>query len=91
MLPALIGCSSSGADSATERKKAALVGIEKMCRVAPGTLELGEGNQLAIQPSPHEKYDNVECVVRELRKSEFAADMKLGFVGNEMHPREEQK
>ena len=90
LLPALIGCASN-ANGESERKKSVLAEIEERCGVSSGTLRLNDDEQLVVKLSPQEKYERVDCAFRELKMSEFGADMKIGFVGNEMHPREEQK
>jgi hypothetical protein len=89
MVSGIAGCASDGANDEIDRKQTILAGIEKRCGVAVGTLRLS-GEELSIQPSPDEEYENLACALRELEKSELAAHVKLGFVGNEMHPREEK-
>ena len=87
----LMGCSPDTRDGEAETIDSALARVEKQCRVTPGTLTLGADNYVKFQPAVDEKYERVDCVMRELKKPEFANHVKLGFVGNEMHPREEQK
>ena len=87
----LAGCATSTADSEAERLKAGLVRVETQCGVKPGTLKLDSDNLVAVIPAPDAKYETIECAFQELKKPEFADHIKLGFVGNEMHPREEQK
>ena len=87
----LIGCAATSADSEAERMGLALARVEKQCGVTPGMLTLGDDRFVKVQPSPHEKYERVDCVMRELKKPEFADHIKLGFVGNEAFATEEQK
>lgn len=65
--------------------------VEAKCEIKHSTLKLGSDNQVIVTPSADEKYEAVDCLVRELKKPQFANHIKFGFVGNEMHPREEQK
>lgn len=87
----LAGCATGPADSEAERLKAGLARVETQCGVKPGTLKLDSDNLVAVMPTPEAKYESIDCVFRELEKPEFADHIKLGFVGNEMHPRDEQK
>lgn len=87
----LLGCSPAAHDGEAETIASALARVEQQCRVTPGTLTLGADNYVKFQPAVDEKYERVDCVMRDLKKPEFANHIKLGFVGNEMHPREEQK
>ena len=90
MILASTGCASSGTNDELEHKQSVLADIEKRCGVAANTLRLSSDEELTIRPSPDEKYEDLACALRELEKSELAANVKLGFVGNEMHPREEK-
>ncbi len=86
----LAGCTKSPADTDAERLESKLARIETQCGIKYGTLKLGSDNQVTITPSADEKYEAVDCLLRELKKPEFA-DIKLGFVGNEAYAAEEQK
>ncbi|MGX5712905.1 hypothetical protein ACWKWJ_09410 [Sphingopyxis terrae subsp. ummariensis] len=88
---ALMSCSPSSDAGPTETLSSALARVEDQCGVAPGTLTLGADNHVKFQPSVDEKYERVDCVMRELQKPEFANRIKLGFVGNEALAPEEQK
>lgn len=87
----LTGCAASPADAQAEKLKAGLARVEMQCGVKPGTLKLDSDNLVSVMPAPDAKYETIECAFQELKKPEFADHIKLGFVGNEMHPREEQK
>ena len=87
----LTGCATSPTDTDAEALKAGLARVETQCGAKPGTLKLDSDNLVAVIPAPDAKYETFDCVFRELKKPEFADHIKLGFVGNEMHPREEQK
>lgn len=86
-----MSCSPSQDAGRNETLSSALARVEKQCGMKPGTLTLGADNYVKLQPAVDEKYERIDCVLRELKKPEFADHIKLGFVGNEMHPREEQK
>ena len=88
---ALTGCAASPVDAQAEKLKAGLARVEMQCGVKPDTLKLDSDNLVAVMPAPDAKYETIECAFKELQKPEFADHIKLGFVGNEMHPREEQK
>ncbi|MBJ7502252.1 MAG: hypothetical protein JHC57_21035 [Sphingopyxis sp.] len=91
----LAGCAKSPenppVDADTERLKSMLARVETECEIKHSVLKLGSDNQVTVLPSADEKYEAVDCLLRELKKPQFANHIKLGFVGNEMHPREEQK
>lgn len=93
ILPALMlaGCVASPIDSEAEKLKAGLVRVETQCGAKPGTLKIDGENLVAVVPEPDAKYETLDCVFRELKMPEFADHIKLGFVVNEMHPREDQK
>lgn len=88
---ALTGCAANPVDAQAEKLKARLARVEMQCGVKPGTLKLHSDNLVAVMPAPDAKYEMIECAFIELQKPEFADHIKLGFVGNEMHSREEQK
>jgi hypothetical protein len=54
----------------------------KLCRLPAGTLLLQGDNELRLQPPATARYESVDCLLRELKKSRLASK-NLGFVGNE--------
>jgi hypothetical protein len=92
MLPVLMltGCATEPAEPKAEGLKTRLASVETQCGVKSGTLRLEAHNMVTLMPSANEKYEAIDCVLRELKKPEFA-DIKLGFVGNEAYAAEEQK
>ncbi|HMO76004.1 MAG TPA: hypothetical protein PKD48_11755 [Sphingopyxis sp.] len=91
LVSALGGCAANPDQSKTDKLRSALAELEKQCDVAQGTLAVGADGFVNFRPSPGEKYEKIDCVARGLKNPEFADHVKMGFVGNEMHPREEQK
>lgn len=86
----LAGCATSPTEPEAGGLKAALARVETQCQIKHSTLKLSSDNQVTIAPSADEKYEAIDCLIRELKKPEFA-DIKLGFVGNEAFATEEQK
>ncbi|MGK6356991.1 hypothetical protein ACMGDH_17390 [Sphingomonas sp. DT-207] len=69
-----------------EVTQAQLDAMSDTCRTPQKWLKHLGGEQVQFQPSPKAKYEQVDCVLKQLRES--AVPMKLGFVGNEEAPRE---
>ena len=88
---ALVSCSPSQDAGRNETLSSALARVEEQCGVAPDTLTLGADNYVKLQPAVGEKYERIDCVLRELNKPEFANRIKLGFVGNEAFASEEKE
>lgn len=72
------GCNVGNKDDAAEISR-----IEEKCGVKNGTLRLDASAGLTTDIDPNEKYENVDCLLAELRSSSLSRHMKYGFVGNE--------
>lgn len=87
----LMGCAKSPGASEAEELRSRLAAIEAQCGLRHIKLELGADNEVTIAPALNEKYEAIDCLLRELRKPEIADRIKLGFIGNEAIAQEEQK
>ena len=57
--------------------------ITDNCHLARASLREDRSGVIHIRPSPTAKYENVDCMLTELRKSSLVGKMPMGFVGNE--------
>lgn len=76
----LLGAAPAAAQVADNSKTAAV--IERACGLKKGTITVS-GDEIRLQPSPDEAYENVDCALERLKKAGLG---KLGFVGNEADP-----
>ena len=67
------------------RRLVMITRITAQCKLAPETLSLGQGDELHFKPRPDERYEAVECALKELMK---VGGAKMGFVGNEAYTNE---
>jgi len=69
-----------------------LLAVEKECGLRSPMFRYTSSGSVLLMPDPNEKYEAVDCALASLKRPELSKYVsKLGFVGNEMHPREEQK
>jgi hypothetical protein len=57
--------------------------IAKKCNLPSTTFELVGLDEMHFRPSADARYEDVDCALRELKKSPFP--MKMGFIGNEAY------
>ncbi|UZK66819.1 hypothetical protein [Sphingomonas sp. M1-B02] len=67
-----------------EISQARLDEMSVACRTPRKWLKHLAGEQVQFRPSPKARYEQVDCLLKQLRES--AVPMKLGFVGNEQAP-----
>ncbi|WP_126002212.1 hypothetical protein [Sphingomonas sp. ABOLE] len=60
--------------------------MSAVCRTPKKWLQQVGGEQVQFKPSPKARYEQVDCLLKQLRES--IVPMKLGFVGNEEAPKE---
>ncbi len=58
--------------------------ILTLCRLPAGALQLQGRDELRLQPPPTAPYEDVDCLLRELKKSRLGS-REMGFVGNEAY------
>jgi hypothetical protein len=84
-LAALLGaCSGSGSNIPPQDPRNLSEFLETVaakCRLPRSTFQLKDAEQVYFQPPADARYEDVDCALRELKKSPFP--LKLGFVGNE--------
>jgi hypothetical protein len=76
------------AEPATSRnlragRLAQLETIAAACGLPAETLKLAGSDDLHFKPPPDSEYEQVDCVLKALRKT--GIPMKMGFVGNEAY------
>lgn len=64
-------------------RMAQLEKIAADCRLPATTLKLVGTEDLRVQPPPDAEYEQVDCVLKALKKTDFP--QKMGFVGNESY------
>jgi len=56
--------------------------IEQACNLKTGTVT-AVGTEVHFDPSPNEKYQNLDCALAKLKPAHAE---KIGFIGNEVYP-----
>jgi hypothetical protein len=77
------------ASAVSEITQASLDRMSDRCRAPRDWLKHLDGNRVRFQPSLTAKFDKVDCVLGQLKKSDLP--MNLGFVGNEAASNSEKK
>lgn len=82
----LAGCSASKPAPPTDLRGQRLAELEAMgrkCHYPSSGWELRGTEELHLKPKPDERYEVVDCMIAEIRKSDIP--FKMGFVGNEAY------
>ena len=82
LLPLVVLFGATPADAQVTDKDKQAAAIESECGLKKDTIAV-TGDEIHLQPSPHEAYEKVDCALEKLNKAGFG---KLGFVGNEADP-----
>lgn len=82
LLPSLVAFGAAPAAAQVADKAEEVARIESECGLKSGTITI-TGDQIQLQPSLDEAYENVDCALTRLNQAGFG---KLGFVGNEIDP-----
>jgi hypothetical protein len=82
----LAACSSNG----PSEQQAILDQMANSCNLPDGSLHYQPDGNVQFNVKPDDKYEDVDCLLRKLKKSQFIKN--IGFVGNEQYRAgEEQK
>jgi hypothetical protein len=84
-------CQQGDAQGASllKQRQAKLDQIADLCRLSRSTFKLVGPEELQLEPSPDAKYESLDCALAEIRKTNIP--FKMGFVGNEYYPGNEQR
>lgn len=64
-------------------REALLEKIAAACGLDAKALRLVGAEDLHFKPSPDEKYERIDCVLKALSKTDIP--LRMGFVGNKVH------
>ena len=84
------GCNAAPPAAQTGTDEAEARRLESLCKLPEGTLVLIGADQVTLKPPPDARYENVDCLLRELRSSKLRS-RDLGFIGNEAFSTEQSK
>jgi hypothetical protein len=85
-LALMLQAAGQDARSPIQISQAKLDAMSATCRTPRKWLKHLGGEQVQFQPSPKARYEQVDCLLKQLRES--IVPMKLGFIGNEQAPEE---
>jgi hypothetical protein len=80
---------TSGTRGIAHPDQAQLDAISDECRTPKKWLRYVGGDEIRFKPAQNAKYEKVECLLAQLRKS--SVPMNFGFIGNEALPESEKK
>ena len=84
------GCNAAPPAGQASPDEAEARRLERLCQLPEGTVRLIGDDQMTLQPPRDAQYQNVDCLLRELRNSKLRS-RDLGFVGNEAFSTEQPK